>query len=90
MKIKSFRELIKHKARLCVHGCMQQEGIDFHITFAPVLNWFTVRLIIIMEDMDGCESRHIDCVLDFSQAPIDSDVHLLLPAYFHADGEDEN
>ena len=43
-----FRELIKHKARLCVHGGMKREGIDFHNRFLPVVNVSTVRLIIIM------------------------------------------
>ena len=38
--------------------------IDFHKTFAPVVNWFTFRLIIMMADMDGWESRQIDYVLD--------------------------
>ena len=40
--------------------------------------------------MDGLESMKIDYVLDFSQAPIDGDVYLHLPAVFHLDGEDKN
>ena len=48
-----FGELIKHKARLCVHGGMQREVIYFHNTFTPVLNWSTVRLIIMMAEMVG-------------------------------------
>ena len=43
-----------------------------------------------MSDMAGRKSRHIDYVLAFSQAPIDSDVYLHLPAGFHVYGEDEN
>ena len=69
---------------------MQQEGIDFHNTFAPVANWSTVRLIIMTAKMAGRESRKIDYVIVFSQAPTDSDVYLHLPAGFHIDGEDEN
>ena len=53
--------------------------IDFHNTFAPVVNWSTVRFIIMMDDMDGWESIQIDCVLVFSQAPFDSDVYIHLP-----------
>ena len=40
--------------------------------------------------MAGWESIQIDYVIDFSQAPIYSDVYLHLPAGFHVDGEDEN
>ena len=42
----------------------------------------------MMFKMDGWESRKIGYVLDFSQAPIDSDIYLHLPAGFHVDGED--
>ena len=46
-----FGELIKHKARLGVHGGMQQEGIDIHNPFVLVVNWSTVRLIIMIAEM---------------------------------------
>ena len=71
-----FRELSKHKAHVFVNGGM----IDFHNTFETVVNWSTVRLIIMMVEIAGRESRQIDDVLAFSQAPIDSDVYLHLPA----------
>ena len=69
---------------------MQREGIDFHNTFAPLVNLSTVRLIIMMAEMAGWESIQIDYVIDFFQAPIDSDVYLHFPAVFHVNGEDEN
>ena len=46
-----FGELIEHKDRLCLDGGMQQEGIDLHNTFSPVVNWSTVRLLVIMAEM---------------------------------------
>ena len=70
-----FVELIKHKAHIFLHSGM----IDFHSTFAHVVNWSTVRLIIIMAEISGWESRQIDYVLAFSQAPIYSDVYINLP-----------
>ena len=69
---------------------MQQEWIGFHNTFAPVVNWSTVRLIIIMDEIYVWESRQIDYVLSFSQAPIDCDVYLRLPEVFHVYGKDKN
>ena len=50
--------------------------VDCHNTFAPVVNWFTVRLIIMMDEIVRWESRQIDYVLAFSQEPIYSDVYL--------------
>ena len=68
---------------------MQREGIGFYNTFAPVINWFTGRLLIMMAEMDVWESRKTEYVLDFTQAQTDSDVYLHLPARFNVDGEDE-
>ena len=61
---------------------MQLENIDFHNSFAPFGNWSNVRLIIMMYEMAGWESRNIIYVLVLYQAPIYSDVYLHLPASF--------
>ena len=83
-------ERIEHKYRLRVHGDMQQEGIDRHNTFSSVVNWSTVRLLVMMAEMARWESRQIQYVLDLSQAPIGSDAYLYLLEVFHVDGEDKN
>ena len=43
-----------------------------------------------MAEMDGWELIKIYYVIVFSQAPIDGDVYLHLPAGFHVDVEDVN
>ena len=69
---------------------MQRAGNDFCNTFAPVVNWYIVRLIFMMDDIAVWESRQIDYVLDFFLAKIYSDVDLHLQEIFHVDGEDKN
>ena len=54
--------------------------IYFHNIFAPVVNWSTVKLIIMMPEIAGWESRYIDYILAFSKSPIDNGVYLYLPA----------
>ena len=83
-------ELLKHKARLCVHGGMQRKGINYWHTYAPVVNWSTVRMVLILTHLAGWYSRQIDYVLAFSQAPIDSEVFCHLPAGSHITGGDES
>jgi hypothetical protein len=34
--------LLKHKARLCVHGGMQEKGINFWETYSPIVQWSTI------------------------------------------------
>ena len=48
-KRKPFGELIKHKARVFEHAGM----IYFHNTFAPVVNLYTGRFIIMMAEITG-------------------------------------
>ena len=44
-------ESLKHKAILCVHGGMQRQGIDYWHTYAPVVNWGTVRLVLTLAEL---------------------------------------
>ena len=38
--------LLKHKARLCAHGGMQQWGDNYWETYSPVVNMLSVRLLL--------------------------------------------
>jgi hypothetical protein len=38
----------KFKARLCVRGDLQKEGVEFFETYATVWQWSTVRMILTM------------------------------------------
>ena len=38
--------LMKHKSRLYEHGVMQQWGVNYWVTYSPVLNWIIVRSLL--------------------------------------------
>jgi len=40
--------ILKYKSCLCPHGGQQIEGEHFWETYAPVVNWHTVRLVLIL------------------------------------------
>ena len=48
------------KARFCARGFEQREGIDYFETFAPVVQWLTVRLILVMTILLNLETKQID------------------------------
>ena len=77
----------KLKARLCARGYEQVEGIDYFETFAPVVQWVTIRLILVMTVLLGLENQQIDYTAAFVQAPIDTDVYIQMPKLFASEGK---
>jgi len=80
-KIKRFPSGLvrKLKARFCVRGDMQKKGVDVFETFAPVVSWTTVRLMLILSVILDLKSTQVDYTATFVQAPIDTDVYISLP-----------
>ena len=74
--------LLKHKARLCAHGGMQQWGDNYWETYSPVVNMLSVRLLLSIAKIYKLESKAIDFVLAFPQADLDVDIWMYLPAGF--------
>ena len=82
-------ELLKHKARLCDHGGMQQWGDSYWETYSPVVNMLTVRLIIAIAKIHNLDSKAIEFVLAFPQADLKEDIWMQLPVGFQIDGQTE-
>jgi hypothetical protein len=72
-------ELLKHKARLCAHGGMQQWGENYWETYSPVVNMLTVRLLLIICKVHKLHSKSIDFVLAFPQAELEEDIWMRIP-----------
>ena len=58
---------------------MQQWGFNYWETYAPVINWISVRFLLILSKLAGLESRIIDFVLALPQEDIDEPVYMELP-----------
>ncbi len=67
MLIKSFS---KFKARFCAQGDQQLEGIDFFETYAPEVQWTTIRLMFILEILLGLKSMQGDVTCAFLHADL--------------------
>ena len=78
--------IMKYKARLCAHGGMQRWGEDYWETYSPVVNWVSVRALMVLSLIHGLETKSIDFVLAFPQADLDTDVYMELPFGFDCDG----
>lgn len=71
--------LIKHKARLCAHGGMSVYGEHYWETYAPVVNWMSVRLMLIFAEINKLHTRSIDFTLAFPQADVKTEIYMEAP-----------
>ena len=75
----------KFKARFCVYGNKQVEGIDFDDTFAPVVQWSTIRTMMILAIKLGWVSAQCDITAAFLHATIPENEYIYVhqPRGFH-------
>ena len=90
-KIKRFPDglIKKFKARFCARGDQQLEGVDYFETYAPVVQWTTVRLMLVLEVLLGLKSKQGDVTAAFLHAPIEegATVYVDMPKGFERKGK---
>ena len=80
----------RHRSRFCVRGDQQEYGVNYFETFAPVVQWSTIRLLLILILTNRWKTRVIDYTNAFPQANIDTDIFAETPALFGSkSGEDK-
>ena len=90
-KLKRFPDglIKKFKARFCARGDQQLEGIDFFETYAPVVQWTTVRMMLILEILLNLKSKQGDVTAAFLHAELGEDekVYVEMPLGFRKQGK---
>jgi hypothetical protein len=71
--------LLKHKARLCAHGGMQVYGVNYWDTYAPVVNWISIRMMLTVSVIHNLYTTSIDFTLAFPQADADVEIYMEVP-----------
>ena len=77
-RIKS-KQVYKWKARLNLHGGQQEFGVNYWETFAPVVTWTSIRLVLILSIIHQWHTRQIDFVMAYPQAPIETPLWMEVP-----------
>ena len=74
-------EVTRYKSRLCVRGDLQKnkELYGLNETFAPVVEWMTVRLLFTLGIVEGWSTASIDFKNAFTQAQLPEPIYLELP-----------
>jgi hypothetical protein len=76
-------KVTKHKARLTLHGGKQEFGTNYYETYAPVVTWFAIRLLIVFGILFDWALRQVNFVMAYPQAPIEMDMYMELPTGIH-------
>ena len=80
----------KLKARFCVRGDRQVEGVDYFDTYAPVVSWTAVRLMFTLSLVLNLATKQVDYANAFVQAELKEDVYVELPKDFSQANQDQD
>ncbi len=67
-------------------GDQQVEGVNFFETYAPMVAWSTVRLLMVLSVVLGLQSVQVDYTNAFIQAPISDKIYCKMPWLFEQSG----
>ncbi|KAK1432653.1 hypothetical protein QVD17_09551 [Tagetes erecta] len=81
-------KITRHKARLVAKGYVQQLGIDFEDTFAPVARMETIRLILALAGKMGWLVYHLDVKTAFLHGDLKETVYVKQPEGYERKGEE--
>jgi hypothetical protein len=81
-KIKCFPDgrFRKFKARFCVRGDKRiEEGLYFSLTYAPVVQWLTVQMMLIVSASLDLKTLQVDYANAFAQAHLEEEIYFVRP-----------
>ncbi|KAE8975051.1 hypothetical protein PR001_g25156 [Phytophthora rubi] len=78
-------EVIRYRARVTIKGCQQEYGVNFWDTYAPVVSFESVKLVLLLALHYVLLCEHIDFVSAFLNGPIGDEVEIYMemPEYFN-------
>ena len=80
-------KMVKYKSRICAHSGMQEKGINYWETYSPIVQWMSVRIMLILSAIQNLHTKSIDFVLAYPQADLDMDIYMELPQGFNVGPE---
>ncbi|UYV73987.1 hypothetical protein LAZ67_11001719 [Cordylochernes scorpioides] len=79
IKRKSNGEIDRYRARLVGKGFSQRRGIDYKETFAPVVRYDSVRVLLALATVMDMEIMQFDIKTAFLNGDLDEDIYMQIP-----------
>lgn len=76
-------DIVRYKARLVAKGYTQREGIDYTETYAPVVRYASIRILMAIAIHRKLRIHQMDAVTAFLQGDIEETIYLEQPEGFH-------
>jgi len=70
------------KAHLVVHGCNQEEGIDFNKVFSPVACHTSIRVLLAFVTLFDTELEQLDVKTVFLYGELEEEIYMKQPEGF--------
>ncbi|UYV79065.1 hypothetical protein LAZ67_17000981, partial [Cordylochernes scorpioides] len=79
IKRKGNGEIDRYRARLVAKGFSQRRGIDYKETFAPVVRYDSVRVLLALATVMDMEIMQFDIKTAFLNGDLDEDIYMQIP-----------
>lgn len=87
IKTEAEKKTQRYKARLCARGFLQQKGIDFTETFAPVVRYDSLRVLLTTVTEKDLELLQFDVQTAFLYGTLNEDIFKKSPRGTEAEKE---
>ena len=78
---------LKYKARLVIKGFLQKEGVDYSETFAPVVKYKSLRLLLGIANQRNMEVHQMDVTTAFLHGDLEEEIYMVPPEGMEVKGK---
>lgn len=79
----NYGKIVRYKARLVAKGYTQRFGIDYEETYAPVVRFTSIRLLIAIAVKKGLKIYQMDAITAFLQGDLQENIFIEQPQNFN-------